>query len=105
MGNCTSVTTTELPRIKYESLTPDVQETVVRDLVNMIKANNAHTDPVGFRIPATSMLTTGAVCNVLPLMKAMQVLEVSRPYTLIQSCNKVTVAYVQNLNPKNFVTV
>ncbi len=105
MGNCTSVTKVELPRLKYDVLTPEIQDKVVADLVKMIKVNNAHTDPVGFRIPATSILTTGAVCNVLPLMKAMQILEVSRPYTLIQSCNRVTVAYVQNLNPKNFVAV
>lgn len=91
--------------MKYDSLTPDVQDMVVRDVVKMIKANNAHTDPVGFRIPARSVYPKGSVSNVLPLLKAMQSLEVNRPFTVSQDSDKVTVAYLQNSNPKNFLVV
>ncbi len=105
MGNCTSVVSVEVPRVKYDTLTPEIQEKIVAGIVTMIKDAKAQDDPIGFHIPLTTTLPEGAVSNPQPLLKAMQLLEITRPYTIVQGFNKLSVTFVQNLTPKNFVVV
>ena len=107
MGNCSSHC--EAPLRKFEMFTEEEQSWAINSIISMIRASNAHADPVGFRIPSKIEIITPVSpymsSTVLPLLKAMKELEVSRPYTVFTNKKNLTVAFVQNMTPKNFLVV